>query len=556
MNLINKLFKEKLIDKDTFFNSTNLDDPINYIYEYFKINNKSTLELVKAIEETYKIKYINLEEKNITKEILNSINSELNNTYLVYCIERTNETISLVTYKPIDDIDKKNQLIEELYPLKVEFLFAFKDEIENKIFNVMNQKGRQIRHIENAKTTKLDENFQLNPEKAAQKAQEIIQKGIDFEASDIHIEPIGENATRVRLRVDGDLMTINDIFIHPKEYDNVVARIKIMANMDTAEKRKSQDGKIANIQFNGVAYDLRVSSMFTIFGEKIVIRLIKKMSGGKDLSTLGFKKVEIEMIDKLLSKPNGILLVTGQTGSGKSTSVYTMINMLNNENVNICTVEDPVESEVPGISQVQVNELAGITFPSSLRTFLRQDPDVIMVGEIRDLETGQIAVKAANTGHFVLSTVHTNNSTATINRLLDMGIESYKISEGIVGIISQRLAKKVCPHCKKIHTLNNVEYKRINEVILKNNLGKIDDFIFYDNNPLGCPHCNNGYKGRTVISEVLMFNEKINKLISKNVTAVELREQISNDRNIFLPFEYTVFLRNEEISIESLKEFI
>lgn len=556
VNLVNKLFKDKLIDRDTFLNSKNSEDIIEYMYEYFKESNKPIENLISAIEDSYKTKYIKLKDKNIPKETLNSLTKELANKHNIYCIDRNSEKISLVTYKPIESVEENAELIEELYPLKIELFFAFKSEIEEAISNSLNNKSRQIRSNEKVNTQVIDDNYKVIPEKAAQKAQEIIQKGIDFEASDIHIEPLGEKGIRVRLRVDGDLLPLNDVFIHPKEYDNIIARIKIMANMDTAEKRKSQDGKIANVEFNGVVYDLRVSSMFTIFGEKIVIRLIKKITGGKDLSTLGFSQEEMKIIDRLLAKPNGILLVTGQTGSGKSTSVYTMINMLNNDDVNICTVEDPVESEVIGISQVQVNELAGISFASSLRTFLRQDPDIIMVGEIRDLETGEIAIKAANTGHFVLSTVHTNNSTATINRLISMGIESYKISEGIVGIVSQRLVKKLCPHCKREHNLNEYEQERFSKVIEKNNLGDLSDYTFYENNPLGCPECNKGYKGRTVVAEVLEFNEKINTLVSKNITAVELREKIMNDRDVFLPFEYTAFQRSEIISIESLKEFL
>lgn len=556
MSLTNKLFKDKIIDKDVFLNSKSSEDIIDYLYLDFTKKNLELDKLISEIEVYYKTKYIDLKTNVVSKESLNSLSKEITNKYNVYCINRTQTNVSLVTYKPMQVLENKSKLQEEFYPLKVDLFFAFKNEIEECISNTLNNKNRQVRTNENTPANKIDDSYEVIPQKAAQKAQEIIQKGIDFEASDIHIEPLGERGIRVRLRVDGDLLPLNDVFIHPKEYDNIIARIKIMANMDTAEKRKSQDGKIANVEFNGVVYDLRVSSMFTIFGEKIVIRLIKKITGNKDLTTLGFNKEEMNIIDRLLAKPNGILLVTGQTGSGKSTSVYTMINMLNNEDVNICTVEDPVESEVIGISQVQVNELAGISFPSSLRTFLRQDPDIIMVGEIRDLETGEIAIKAANTGHFVLSTIHTNNSTATINRLISMGIESYKISEGIVGIVSQRLVKKLCPHCKREHILNEVEKNRFSEIIEKNNLGELKDFTFYENNPLGCPECNKGYKGRTVVAEVLEFNEKINNLIANNATAVELRESIMQDRDIFLPFEYTAFKRSNEISIETLKEFL
>lgn len=558
-SIANQLAIDKLINKDIFLQCSQEEDEINYLYNYFVKNNKPLEILINAINKVYNIEYINLKQKNISREILSGINNELSTKYNVYCIEKNVSDISLVTFKPFDD-DIKNILITELYPLNIKFYFSFKNEIEEKIQEVLSNNNRQIRHVESVIPKKIDKNVDTENQSATIKVNQIINKAIELEASDIHIEPIGDKDKyiRVRFRIDGDLYTedSNEVFINSKEYEQVIARIKILSNLNIAEKRKSQDGKISNIIVNGIEYDLRVSSMATIFGEKVVIRLIKKMTGEKDLSTLGFKEEEVTRIDRLLKKPNGILLTTGKTGSGKTTTLYTILNMLNNDSVNICTIEDPVESEVMGISQVQLNESAGITFPSTLRTFLRQDPDIIMVGEIRDLETGEIAIKAANTGHFVLSTVHTNNATATINRLISMGIEAYNISEGIIGIISQRLVKKLCPHCKKEYTLTQLEYNKIKTVLEKNHLGDISNYKFYENNPLGCPHCNKGFKGRTVISEVLEFNEKINLLISQKVSAVELREKILNDIDVFLPFEKSIFLRNEEISINALKEFL
>lgn len=555
--VITNLFVKKIIDTELFNKCKKEDNPIDFIYDYFKENNKDITELIKSIESNFNIKYINLSSYNILKEHLDYISNEITQKFNVYCIDKKDNEIILVTFKPIDNINKYNDLLNELDPLNVKLYFAFKKEIEEKIKEVMSNKKREIRRIEKTIPQQVeDTNFSVNPNETMKKVNLIIDRGIMQEASDIHIEPYNENIVRVRLRIDGELSTLEDIQIHPKEYTNIVSRIKVMASLDPAERRKSQDGKIASYMYDNIAYDLRVSSMFTIMGEKIVIRIIKKITGNKDLSNLGFHAKEIERIDELISKPNGILLVTGETGSGKSTTVYTIINMLNNDNVNICTVEDPVESEIEGVAQVQVNELADITFLSALKTFLRQDPDIILVGEVRDYETADIAIKAANTGHFVLSTIHTNNATATINRLTSMGIESYKISEGIVGIVSQRLVKKLCPHCKVEHKLTIDEYNKFKDVVSKNNIGNIDEMTFYENNPLGCSKCNKGYKGRLVVPEILAFNENINNLIARNLTSVELRNQIINDRSIFLPFEYTVFLKKDLISIDSIKEFI
>lgn len=555
--IINELLVRHLIDKDTFLQMKNVKNPLDFIYDYFLKNNLDIKELLSLIQKEFGMEHMDLSRINVTKSILESIEPTLSQKYKVYCIGREKEEVSLVTYELTNDIDIINNLINDLYPLKMKIYFAFKNEVEDFLSDIVNNKNREIRHTDTVveKTTS-DNNMVLNPKDAIKKVDTIIKKAISFNASDIHIEPIGEEFIRIRLRIDGDLISVKDIEIYYQEYTNIVSRIKVLAELDPAERRKSQDGKIASYGHEDKIFDLRVSSMSTIFGEKIVIRLIPKITGSKDLSSLGFSDLEAKKIDNLISKPNGIVLVTGETGSGKSTTVYTMIHMLNNDSVNICTVEDPVETEILGVSQVQVNELADITFASALKTFLRQDPDIISVGEIRDYETADIAIKAANTGHLVLSTIHTNNTTSTINRLISMGIESYKISEGIIGIISQRLVKKLCPHCKKVHVLNEDDKTRLGKVVEKNKLGDINDLTFYEANPLGCPSCNKGYKGRLVIPEILEIDEQVNSLIAKKLTSVELREQILDNRDIFLPFNYTVFFKKDYISIDTIKEFI
>lgn len=559
--VVNSLFIKRLIDNETFLKLQNADNQLELIYDYYKMNNKNIDELVNIVEEIIDMKYVNLKRMNITKDIINSISTDIRNKYNINCINKSGNEISIVTSKPFTDREVYNNMMNDLYPLKVNTFFAFQNEIDDKLKKIEVKKDKRTKNLKKIdrksnNESKSKEEFTINPKDSMKKVNLIIQAAIKKDSSDIHIEPLNSDKIRIRIRIDGDLCNLNSVIIYPQEYNNIVSRIKVMAELDPSEKRKSQDGKIANFIYEDVAYDLRVSSMFTILGEKIVIRIIRKITNNKNLKHLGFNEEESIRIEKLIKRQNGILLVTGETGSGKSTSVYTLINMLNKENVNICTVEDPVESEIEGVSQVQVNELAEITFVSALKTFLRQDPDIILVGEIRDYITAETAIKAANTGHLVLTTIHTNNTTSTINRLISMGIEAYKISEGINGIMSQRLVKKLCPHCKRIHELNNEEYNKFKEVLTRHNIGNIDDLVFYEANVEGCNYCNQGYKGRIVIPEILEFNEEVNTLISKNYTSVELRSKIITNRNIFLPFEQSVFLKKDMIAVDTIKEFL
>ncbi len=272
---------------------------------------------------------------------------------------------------------------------------------------------------------------------------QIIDTAVRKRTSDIHIEPM-EDSLRIRYRVDGVLQQemVQDISIHPA----MISRIKIISGLDISEKRKPQDGRATAI-VDRMEYDIRVSILPTVYGEKVVMRLTQKKGLTRDKKELGFPDEELAKFDKILSHPNGIILVTGPTGSGKSTTLYTALSELNVEGVNIITVEDPVEANIKGINQVQTNEKAGLTFASALRSILRQDPDIIMIGEIRDQETASIAVKAAITGHLVVSTLHTNSAASTITRLADMGVENYLIADSVVGIIAQRLVRRICPKC-------------------------------------------------------------------------------------------------------------
>lgn len=339
----------------------------------------------------------------------------------------------------------------------------------------------------------------------------LVQQAYVRQVSDIHIEPF-ENDVLVRMRIDGDLVEV--MRLAPSALNSVISRIKILSGMNIAEKRVPQDGRFAfsNDEFK---VDLRVSTIPTIYGEKCVMRLLN--TGGENLLSfeqLGMTKENIARFEHMLSAPNGIILVTGPTGSGKSTTLYAVLNRLRKPTINITTIEDPVEKQMFGVNQVQVNTKAGMTFANGLRALLRQDPDVIMIGEIRDYETAEIAVRASITGHLVLSTLHTNDSVATIVRLIDMGVPPYLVSASVNAIIAQRLVKRLCPYCKQKRALSDAE-----KVMLE------DDSINDVYEPVGCPECNHmGYSGRIAIYEIVELDHTIRKMISSGAPVDEIRK--------------------------------
>ncbi|MDY6103387.1 MAG: ATPase, T2SS/T4P/T4SS family [Acetatifactor sp.] len=343
---------------------------------------------------------------------------------------------------------------------------------------------------------------------------QIIDTAVRKRTSDIHIEPM-EDSLRIRYRVDGVLQQemVQDISIHPA----MISRIKIISGLDISEKRKPQDGRATAI-VDRMEYDIRVSILPTVYGEKVVMRLTQKKGLTRDKKELGFPDEELAKFDKILSHPNGIILVTGPTGSGKSTTLYTALSELNVEGVNIITVEDPVEANIKGINQVQTNEKAGLTFASALRSILRQDPDIIMIGEIRDQETASIAVKAAITGHLVVSTLHTNSAASTITRLADMGVENYLIADSVVGIIAQRLVRRICPKCGIDSEATETE-----KIIL--GVENVSGPVKIKRAAVGgqCMHCGgNGYRGRVGVYEIMPITSKLRNLISAGTRADDI----------------------------------
>lgn len=348
---------------------------------------------------------------------------------------------------------------------------------------------------------------------------DIIIDAINKRASDIHFDPTSE-CLCVRIRIDGELQDYTKIPNILKK--NLITRIKIISGMNITETRLPQDGAIKNAIENKTL-DLRVSSLPVIDGEKIVIRILDYSMSLNGLENLGFSEKNMNKVNQMIANPNGLILVTGATGTGKTTTVYALLQKLNSKKRNIITVEDPVEMKIENINQVQVLSDIGLTFSHTLRSILRQDPDIIMVGEIRDNETARIAVRASITGHLVLSTVHTNNSLTTIERLLDMEVERYLLGSAITGIISQKLVKKLCPKCRSTRPTTSYEKK-----LIKKHLGITVNEIY---TPVGCKECNHGYVGRIAIQEVLMINEAIRDAITANINRKDLKKLVYGSKN-------------------------
>lgn len=473
-----------------------------------ELNYVSENELIDFLSEKLYICKVDLSEIIIEGEVARSIPKEIAEKYKAIPFREENGSILVAMSDPtnliaIDDIRFITQKNVQTY-------IAKHRDIDKAINTYYGEQARYnaLEELKEEFRLDVDENFNKEMMDDVENAptvrltNSILTQAIDMKASDIHIEPF-ENTVYVRYRVDG---TLNDNMTIPKNlYSAVSTRLKIIAGMDIAEKRIPQDGRI-ELKFNSKPYDFRVSSLPTVFGEKIVMRILDRTGSIMTRGKLGFTDEENKMLDKILRKPNGIILVTGPTGSGKTTTLYSFLDEMNTSDINITTIEDPVEYMLPRINQVQVNSKAGMTFAAGLRSMLRQDPDVIMIGEIRDEETADIAVRASITGHLVISTLHTNDAPSSITRLLDMGIEPYLAADAVVAIIAQRLIRRLCPKCKELALTAEWE----NEL-----LGFKESQTVYK--AKGCNECSNtGYKGRIAVHEVLLMNNEIKKVIERS----------------------------------------
>ena len=384
--------------------------------------------------------------------------------------------------------------------------------------NANNINNNNMMQRNNMATNNQSRNIDFTKMPVVNAVNTILLNGVSLGASDINFDPTDDGIV-VRYRIDG---VLNNFYFLPMEIkQNITTRIKIMAGMNITETRLPQDGAIKD-KMNGRDLDMRVSSLPTKRGEKIVIRIMDYSMSLKGIEYLCFSETNYNKVLKMLNFPNGIILVTGATGTGKSTTLYSFLQKLNTEGSNLITVEDPIEMDIKGVNQVQVNSDIGLDFATVLRSILRQDPNIIMIGEIRDSETAKIAVRASITGHLVLSTIHTNNSLNTIERLLDMDVERYLLASALTGIVSQKLARKLCDKCK-IKRAVTVTEKNLFKTVLG-----IDVTEVFEANPSGCPNCNHGYHGRIAIQEVLLINQDIRDAISAGMRKEELRKLVYN----------------------------
>lgn len=479
--------------------------------------------LAKIMAKQWGYPYIDLSTVEIDKETVHIISEEIATRFEVIPFGRTENGEVMVAISDPTNIFAIDFLRNYLNNVKI--YVASKESIIGNIEKyysmektvkeaVMEMTGGVEVETKEEKTTELSIDEARSLAETApiiRLMNQIITEAIISRASDIHIEP-QKRSVRVRYRIDG---VLNDAMSLPKNIQpGLVSRVKIMANLDIAERRRPQDGRI-NIRFRGREIDLRVSVLPAIFGEKVVMRILDKERSLIPLERLGFSEESLTVFKSLITQPYGMILITGPTGSGKSTTLYAVLKILNSPEVNILTAEDPVEYQLDGVTQLQVNPKIGLTFANALRSFLRQDPDIILVGEIRDRETAQIAMEAALTGHLVFSTLHTNDSFSAPTRLTDMGIEPYLIASALIGVTAQRLVRKICNNCK-----TEVKPSRY----MLEQLGIEDeDIVFYKGK--GCSICNNtGYKGRIAVQEILKIDDNIREMILKRASSTEIKE--------------------------------
>lgn len=471
-------------------------------------------QMAAVLEYQYNIPFVELSNYPIDERAPKMISESLARQHTVIPVGKKNDKLVIVMEDPFDIMARDD--IKLITGMELEIIMTFKADILKLIDQYYDaSEAVESAFVEMQEQTEVviekeEENEEVASSPIVRVVNSIIRRAIKTRASDIHIEPF-EDLVRVRYRIDGALKV--EMNTPKSSLNGMVTRIKILGGMDISEKRIPQDGRIET-EVDGKKVDLRVSILPTVHGEKTVIRILHRTSILMTKEKIGFTKHNIELFEKIIKAPEGIILLTGPTGSGKTTTLYAVLGELNKINTNIITAEDPVEYRLEGVNQVQINVKSGLDFPATLRSILRQDPDVIMVGEIRDSETVEMAVRASITGHIVLSTLHTNDTVSTISRLEDMGIEPFMVSTAVVGIIAQRLVKRICEKCKYIVVITDEE-----ETILKVPGGtKICK-------GKGCNSCgNSGYFGRIAIHEVLVLNKELKSMISKSEPIEDIKD--------------------------------
>ena len=482
-------------------------------------------ELIEALQMQLGIEFIDLSATQLDPSLSQVVNKNIARQYDVVPVKSTPDEVYLAMADPLNFM--ATEAVRNATRKRVVPMVATHNAILRAIMDLYGNEGaaraiEEMRHDARYATTQQDEaaGQDLGDDESASAptvrlVNNIIERAITERASDIHLEPTDADL-RVRMRIDGVMRTILTV---PRQLQNsVISRLKVMSNLNTSERRMPQDGR-ANVRVKGRDVDLRVNTLPTIHGETVVIRLLEKDESLLDVKGIGLDEDSLAKYEKLIHSNSGMVLIVGPTGSGKSSTMSTMICELNEEGVNLTTLEDPVEYAITGVNQVQINEKTGLTFAAGLRAILRQDPDIVAVGEIRDGETAEIAIRAAITGHLVLSTVHTFDAASTIDRLVDIGVEPYLISSGVRGIISQRLVRKICPHCREAYTPTAEELESIG-------LSSTEGVQLYHGT--GCPMCfNTGYRGRTGVFEVLMLDRNLRRLITDGALREDILDAIA-----------------------------
>ena len=516
-------------------------------------------DIAQALSQQYDLPYMEtVSELEFSSELLSLIGKQNCEKWRIMPYEKEDNKIKVLTDE-VSDINNILRTIKFMTNLEPSFIIVPKPQLDSLLKEYF---GSNIQVAEELKKSleadDQDENvFDVSDlsvqseEKTAENSgpiiklvNQIILQAIEQDVSDIHIEPY-EKLVRVRYRVDGMLRKIAE---YPaKMHHSVISRIKILSDLDIAERRLPQDGKFY-LKNRGEQYDFRVSTMPTVNGEKVVLRLLKVSNSNKRLTDLGFSDYNYSRLEYLLKFPYGIILVTGPTGSGKSTTLVGIINHLKNVSQNIVTVEDPVEYSISGVNQCQTHVEIGLNFARFLRAILRQDPDIIMVGEIRDKETAQLAIEASMTGHLVLSTLHTNTASAAVSRLLNLGIEPDLLGVSLLGVMGQRLVRTICPECKKKQPLQNKEFREMAKLLLPN------QEEYYEYTGSGCQSCRKtGYKGRTGIHEVLIVDKKIRQLMNEGAPESQI-EAIARKSGMRTMFEDGILKSiNGETTIDEIK---
>jgi type IV pilus assembly protein PilB len=467
-------------------------------------------QLIEVLEFQLGIPHVILSRIKIDRSVINIITESIAKRYLVLPIKKNGNKLTIAMADPLD-----YYAIDDLRMstgFEIEPVIAAKDEIKQFIDRYyglqesMDEVLESIPHEEELETQITNDDAPV-----VRLVNQILQQAVQLGASDIHFDP-GAEWLAIRFRIDGVMRTEQKL---PKYMQNVItARLKIMSNLNIAERRIPQDGRI-QLEINYKQVDIRISTLPTVHGEKCVLRILDISNAIQDIDKLGMNKQNKELYRNMIHHAHGIVLITGPTGSGKTSTLYAALNELNTGNENIITIEDPVEYQIEGINQVQVNQAAGMTFAKGLRAILRQDPDIIMVGEIRDTETAEIAVRAALTGHLVLSTLHTNDAVSSLTRLIDMGIEPFLVTSCVVGIVAQRLVRRVCNECVEVYTPSDAErefLKQHNRDQIRLTRGR------------GCGYCNQtGYKGRIAIHELIKMNDELRAMVVERKTDDEIR---------------------------------